>query len=401
MKNINKLIIFATIILNAAFSMCGQTSLQSLNVLLSDMTKTSSFDTVQFSTIVSDLSEQQRFMIYAKLRSHYCENYLTHGQPIPAIEALLNDYFSFDNRLGYFIFCTERQLFNTYTDAEFDFFSKNVDKSEYNDQQYVLDLYNGLKLYKHNCAHNASSAEYALCADYLDTALTFRPNDTLYPVLTDCLSKSQRYERLFYLECYRQYDRNNGNLLKTAQLYLLYRKIKHPTQSFAQLCQTVKDDVLSDTVKRFAISQEMNNIPTAANLTALDRDGQPVTLIQNQNNTIVLFFSVTCHNCIDEMNTLSKMLNQLNQRHINVIGIYTMYSNTQTAQEELRAFQAKHNYPFITLIDPQRSNISSKYGITSVPSILLLRDDGTPIGIGSFSHYGHLTEKFSSILTSF
>ena len=343
-------------------------------------------------------------MLYSKLRTHYCEKYLSvHDTSLAEVESLLSSYFPFDNRLGYFIFCTERQLFNAYTASEFDYFSKNevADKSEYDNQRYAVDLYSGLHRYKHNCDPNNAEdykKQYSYCAELLDKALTYKPNDSLNDILDDCLHRSGNFERLFWLKAYRHYDREDDNILKTAQLYLLYRKIKHPPHSFAQLCQNIKNEVLSDTVKRFIVSAEC---PNAANCTVTDIDGHPITLLQNNNNTIVLFFSVTCHNCINEMNTLSKMAEKLSDKHINVVGVYTMYNNPQTASDELKTFQTKHLYPFPTFLDTNRSNISSQYGISSVPSILLLRDDGTPVGIGSFSHYGHLSEKFCSIFSLF
>ena len=146
---------------------------------------------------------------------------------------------------------------------------------------------------------------------------------------------------------------------------------------------------------------------SATGLTAEDIKGQSVSLIQskphsqNTNNTIVLFFSVTCHNCIDEMNMLSKMTDELQQRNINIVGIYTMFNNPQTAYDELQAFQTAHNYLFPTFIDPNRSSISSRYDITSVPSIMLVRDDGSLAGLGSLNHYGHLQEKFSALFSLF
>ncbi len=347
-------------------------------------------------------------MLYSKLRTHYCEKYLSfHDGSLPEVESLLSSYFTFDNRLGYFIFCTERQMFNTYTASEFEYFSKNADdKSEYDDLHYALDLYNGLYRYKHNCAKNnanVSKEEYSYSAELLDKALSYKPNDNLNDILDDCLHRSGNFERLFWLTAYRHYDRENDNILKTAQLYLLYRKIKHPSNSFAQLCQNIKNKVLSDTVNRFAVSKDT---PSAADLTVIDIKGQTVPLInsapqKNISSTIVLFFSVTCHNCIDEMNTLSKMADDLQQRNINIVGVYTMFNNPQTAADELNSFQTTHNYLFPTYLDPNRSNISSQYGITSVPSILLLRDDGTPIGVGSFKHYGHLSEKFCAIFSLF
>jgi peroxiredoxin len=220
--------------------------------------------------------------------------------------------------------------------------------------------------------------------------------------LDDCLHRSGNFERLFWLTAYRHYDRENDNILKTAQWYLLYRKIKHPN-SFAQLCQKIKTEVLSDMINRFAVSKDT---PSAADLTVIDIKGQTVPLInsasqKNKSSTIVLFFSVTCHNCIDEMNTLSKMSADLRQRNINIVGIYTMFNNPQTVVDELKSFQTAHNYPFPTFIDPNRSSISSRYGITSVPSIMFVRDDGSLAGLGSLNHYGHLHEKFSALFSLF
>ena len=386
----------------------AQTQMQQLNAMLTQMSTDGSFDTDKFDKIAASAPAQQQFLIYAKLRTYYCERYLTaDSMPISDIENIINSYFTFDNRLGYFTFCTERQLFNVYTASEFEYFSKNADdKSEYDNLHYALDLYNGLYRYKHNCAKNnakVSKEDYSYSAELLDKALSYKPNDTLNDILDDCLHKSGNFERLFWITAYRHYDRENDNILKTAQLYLLYRKIKHPSNSFAQLCQNIKTEVLSDTVNRFTVSKD----PTSeVDLTVIDIKGQTVPLInsapqKNKSSTIVLFFSVTCHNCIDEMNTLSKMADDLRQRNIGIVGVYTMFNNPQTAADELKSFQTTYNYLFPTYLDPNRSSISSRYGITSVPSMVLMGSDGTVRGIGSFSHYGHLADKFRALLRLF
>ncbi len=385
-----------------AFSVFAQDDARLYNEIVSQIDDSGIFDE-QLCLRLLDATgnnKARQAMFVNKLRSHYCETYFkSNSQRIIPLEMFCNDYFGKNARLGYFIFLTTREIFNPFTQSEFEYFADIAKKSDntnnYGELNYAVDLYNGLILYAKS---HLDKSDYADVAKYLTRALSYKDSDIHYEKLKNSLVKTHMYETLFENELYRYYDRKDGSIKDELANYLLYKKITNPKYSFKEYCNIIKSQLFDKIHMSFQISPANNPVFLLQNSSgsSISLDLSKDSPASNQNRLFV-FFSVTCGNCIKEMNVLSEMTSYLAEKNIVITAVYTMYNHRETAVTELQSFNDKHHYPFEKFAD-EHNKIYEFFDFNHVPYLVFYNGNTHTFVKGSFEHYGNIRGKFEYLI---
>lgn len=107
----------------------------------------------------------------------------------------------------------------------------------------------------------------------------------------------------------------------------------------------------------------------AVKFTLVSTRGNKVTVPQEDQAIVLLFFSVNCLSCQSEANKWPEKVGALKRRKINVLGI------SQTGAKETEVFIRKYKINFPVLVDEWQV-VSRLYSIDRIPYYLLINSKG-------------------------
>jgi len=89
-----------------------------------------------------------------------------------------------------------------------------------------------------------------------------------------------------------------------------------------------------------------------------------------KGNVLAVFFKVSCPTCQYTFTFLERLYRQLGPNGVQVLGI------SQDSARDSQKFAQQFGVTFPVLIDAEPYAVSRKYGVDSVPTLLLIAPDG-------------------------
>ena len=134
----------------------------------------------------------------------------------------------------------------------------------------------------------------------------------------------------------------------------------------------------------------------APDFTAFDLDGTELNLASLETEEVVLmeFWATWCGPCVMSLPKLQKLHDELDGTGVRILAV-----NNGESKEHVQKWIKKKGYSFTTIIDEKRS-IARKYGVRSLPSLLIVGRDGVveliQSGYGGYSQVKRRLEELSS-----
>ena len=116
---------------------------------------------------------------------------------------------------------------------------------------------------------------------------------------------------------------------------------------------------------------------TVPNFSAIDLDGNPISLAQYRGKVVLLdFWAVWCGPCIAEMPTVKAVYNSYKDEGFDIIGI-----SLDTDEDRLRDYLKENDIPWRQVFSGEgwKSPVAQQYGIRAIPAPWLIDKDGTLI----------------------
>lgn len=105
-------------------------------------------------------------------------------------------------------------------------------------------------------------------------------------------------------------------------------------------------------------------------LRALDGAEYSLDALLQRGPAVVAFFKISCPICQFTFPFLQRIFERFSGQGISVIGI------SQDDPRSTKEFNREHGVTFPTLLDPDGYPASNAYGLTNVPTIFLIAEDG-------------------------
>ena len=113
------------------------------------------------------------------------------------------------------------------------------------------------------------------------------------------------------------------------------------------------------------------NIAPGFSLQALDGKEYSLASLMKKGPVVVAFFKVSCPVCQFTFPFLERLHKRYGSNGVTFLGV------SQDDAAETRKFAAEFGITFPTLLDENNYPVSNAYGLTSVPTIVLIESDGT------------------------
>ena len=116
---------------------------------------------------------------------------------------------------------------------------------------------------------------------------------------------------------------------------------------------------------------------TVPDFSAIDLDGNPISLEQYRGKVVLLdFWAVWCGPCIAEMPTVKAVYNSYKDEGFDIIGI-----SLDTDEDRLRDYLKENHIPWRQVFSGEgwKSPVAQQYGIRAIPAPWLIDKDGTLI----------------------
>ena len=127
---------------------------------------------------------------------------------------------------------------------------------------------------------------------------------------------------------------------------------------------------------------------TVPDFSAMDLDGNPISLEQYRGKVVLLdFWAVWCGPCISEMPNVIKVYDTYKDEGFDIIGI-----SLDTDEDRLRNYLKENNIPWRQVFSGEgwKSPVAQQYGIRAIPAPWLIDKDGTLI---THQARGHALEQ--------
>jgi peroxiredoxin len=112
----------------------------------------------------------------------------------------------------------------------------------------------------------------------------------------------------------------------------------------------------------------------APDFTLTTMDGKPFSLSQaiQRGPVLLVFFKISCPVCQYALPFIERLYQAYRGKNVTVAGV------SQNSRKDTALFQKEYGVTFPMLLDdPANYKVSNAYGLTNVPTILLIAPDGT------------------------
>ena len=116
---------------------------------------------------------------------------------------------------------------------------------------------------------------------------------------------------------------------------------------------------------------------TVPDFSAMDLDGNPISLEQYRGKVVLLdFWAVWCRPCIAEMPNVKAVYNSYKDEGFDIIGI-----SLDADEDHLRGYLKENDIPWRQVFSGEgwKSPVAQQYGIRAIPAPWLIDKDGTLI----------------------
>lgn len=115
---------------------------------------------------------------------------------------------------------------------------------------------------------------------------------------------------------------------------------------------------------------EAGNVAPTFSLKALDGKEYSLTSLLAGGPVVLAFFKISCPVCQFTFPFVQRIYERLGGKNISVIGV------SQDDARDTKEFNQEYGITFPTLLDKDGYPVSNAYGLTNVPTVLLIAPDG-------------------------
>jgi thiol-disulfide isomerase/thioredoxin len=268
---------------------------------------------------------------------------------------------------------------------------------------FAVESYKALRLYK--TVEEKSAGDWEEIFERLLKAYSVRPLRTNTGVLREAAKEAGRRRVLFEVTAYDYYDKGGPSLFRRTGLFLrhLFTPEKHGgvRKELAVIREKLRTDILA--------AVERN---TPADLPRLESvrlfslsTGEEVVFSSTDERSsvygkqfVLAFFSTTCGSCVEELAALGGIIKD----RIKIAAVNTNLANEDIFLQEMPEYidQTGVRLDFYTNTGDMNSLVS-RYGVTSVPVLLLFDRSGSPAARVQFNHLGHIRLKLGWVLEEY
>jgi peroxiredoxin len=325
------------------------------------------------------------------------------------IERILGDFFDERTWRNILIQSAQKGIFNGFTDVQMkeielqDTSSLKRDEREY--FEFGIHVYRAYKAF-YSIAESEQDSQPIWQTIYIELkeAKNLLPLRELTDLYIEACRQTEKNREYFELVAYRYFDREDPSLFKYIDIFLKYLAIKDEKESFNTEISTIKEKLkknVYDFLPEDHIGQMLPyNYPMDADRIVLLDPRNPESPVFAKK-ILLAFFNTECKFCGKEFSLLSKRYDIIRSAGGEVVGINTMYTHSRDVFQQVNSFKKEHNVLFPLLIDQAGSKSVLEYGIRSVPTILLINEDGSIHKVIRFMNDGHLKLKLSWFLNDF
>lgn len=268
---------------------------------------------------------------------------------------------------------------------------------------FAVESYKALRLYK--TAEDKNAGDWEEIFEGLWKAYSVRPLRTNTAVLREAAKEAGRRRVLFEITAYDYYDEGGPSLFRRAGLFL--RHLVTPEKNggirkeLAVIREKLREDIL-DAVERSTPA----DLPRLESVSLFSLStGKEVLFSSTDERSpvygkqlVLAFFSTTCGSCVEELTALSGIIKD----RVKIAAVNTNLPNEDIFIKEMPEYieQTDVRLDFYTNTNDMNSLIS-RYGITSVPVLLLFDRIGSPAARVQFNHLGHIRLKLRWVLEEY
>ena len=163
--------------------------------------------------------------------------------------------------------------------------------------------------------------------------------------------------------------RRGGPLLR------LFRQTYSPFANHPAFCDNLFMSLLHKFLRRFRLEATLSNPEVgqlAPEFSLKSLDGQEYSLqqLRNKGPVVLAFFKVSCPVCQFTFPFLQRLSERYAGHGASIVAI------SQDDARSTREFHQQYGVKFLTLLDDSKYSVSNAYGLSTVPTIFLVSEDG-------------------------